>query len=474
MDYLIYLKITIYITKIFDFLNRFLRISLNFIKKNNRMFINKIQEAKMTDIIDVLAREIIDSRGNPTVEVEVTTSSGIVGRAAVPSGASTGKFEAVELRDEDKSRYLGKGVQTAIKNVNETIANELEGIDVCEQKLIDEVLLQLDGTDNKSKLGANAILGVSMACAKAAAQSCQLPLYRYLGGVFAHTLPVPMMNILNGGQHADNNVDIQEFMVMPAGAGSFKEALRMGAETFHALKKVLHDKGLNTAVGDEGGFAPNLKSNEEALEVIIKAIETAGYKPGDDIMIALDVASSELYKDGFYYLNAESNPKKSAEEMIEYYSYLTSKYPIISIEDGLDEEDWEGWKKLTDTLGKKVQLVGDDLFVTNTRRLMQGIDQKVANAILVKVNQIGTITETLDAVETAKRAGYTAIISHRSGETEDTTIADLAVATNAGQIKTGAPSRTDRVAKYNQLLRIEEDLLDSSDYLGKAAFYNLR
>lgn len=428
----------------------------------------------MTDIIDVLAREIIDSRGNPTVEVEVTTSSGIVGRAAVPSGASTGKFEAVELRDEDKSRYLGKGVQTAIKNVNETIANELEGIDVCEQKLIDEVLLQLDGTDNKSKLGANAILGVSMACAKAAAQACQLPLYRYLGGVFAHTLPVPMMNILNGGQHADNNVDIQEFMVMPAGAGSFKEALRMGAETFHALKKVLHDKGLNTAVGDEGGFAPNLKSNEEALEVIIKAIETAGYKPGDDIMIALDVASSELYKDGFYYLNAESNPKKSAEEMIEYYSYLTSKYPIISIEDGLDEEDWEGWKKLTDTLGKKVQLVGDDLFVTNTRRLMQGIDQKVANAILVKVNQIGTITETLDAVETAKRAGYTAIISHRSGETEDTTIADLAVATNAGQIKTGAPSRTDRVAKYNQLLRIEEDLLDSSDYLGKVAFYNLR
>ena len=428
----------------------------------------------MTDIIDVLAREIIDSRGNPTVEVEVTTSSGIVGRAAVPSGASTGKFEAVELRDEDKLRYLGKGVQTAIKNVNETIANELEGIDVCEQKLIDEVLLQLDGTDNKSKLGANAILGVSMACAKAAAQACQLPLYRYLGGVFAHTLPVPMMNILNGGQHADNNVDIQEFMVMPAGAGSFKEALRMGAETFHALKKVLHDKGLNTAVGDEGGFAPNLKSNEEALEVIIKAIETAGYKPGDDIMIALDVASSELYKDGFYYLNAESNPKKSAEEMIEYYSYLTSKYPIISIEDGLDEEDWEGWKKLTDTLGKKVQLVGDDLFVTNTRRLMQGIDQKVANAILVKVNQIGTITETLDAVETAKRAGYTAIISHRSGETEDTTIADLAVATNAGQIKTGAPSRTDRVAKYNQLLRIEEDLLDSSDYLGKAAFYNLR
>lgn len=428
----------------------------------------------MSEIIDVFAREIIDSRGNPTIEVDVITNNGIVGRAAVPSGASTGKFEAVELRDEDKSRYLGKGVQTAIKNVNETISNELDGVDVCEQKLIDETLIQLDGTDNKSKLGANAILGVSMACAKAAAEECGLPLYRYLCGVFAHTLPLPMMNILNGGKHADNNVDIQEFMIMPAGAGSFKEALRMGAETFHALKKVLHDKGLNTAVGDEGGFAPNLKSNEEALEVIIKAIETAGYKPGDDILIALDVASSELYKDGFYYLNAESNPKKSAEEMIEYYTYLTSKYPIISIEDGLQEEDWEGWKKLTQALGKKVQLVGDDLFVTNTRRLMQGIEQDVANSILVKVNQIGTITETLDAVETAKRAGYTAIISHRSGETEDTTIADLAVATNAGQIKTGAPSRTDRVAKYNQLLRIEEDLLDSSDFLGKAAFYNLR
>lgn len=428
----------------------------------------------MTDIIDVFGREIIDSRGNPTVEVEVTTSGGVVGRAAVPSGASTGKFEAVELRDGDKSRFGGKGVQTAIKNINELISQELEDIDVCEQKLIDEILLQLDGTDNKSKLGANAILGVSMACAKAAAESCGMSLYRYLGGAFAHTLPVPMMNILNGGKHADNNVDIQEFMVMPVGADSFKEALRMGAETFHALKKVLHDKGLNTAVGDEGGFAPSLQSNEEALEVIVKAIETAGYKPGDQIMIALDVASSELYKDGFYYLNAEKNPKKSAEEMIEYYSYLANKYPIISIEDGLDEEDWEGWKKLTDALGKKIQLVGDDLFVTNTRRLIQGIDQNVANSILVKVNQIGTITETLDAVETAKRAGYTAIISHRSGETEDTTIADLAVATNAGQIKTGAPSRTDRVAKYNQLLRIEEELLDTSEYLGKAAFYNLR
>lgn len=428
----------------------------------------------MAEIIDIFAREIIDSRGNPTVEVEVTTCNGVVGRAAVPSGASTGKFEAVELRDGDKSRFGGKGVQTAIKNVNEIILQELEGVDVREQKLIDEILLQIDGTDNKSKLGANAILGVSMACAKAGAEECRLPLYRYVGGVFAHTLPVPMMNILNGGQHADNNVDIQEFMVMPAGAGSFKEALRMGAETFHALKKVLHDKGLNTAVGDEGGFAPNLKSNEEALEVIIKAIETAGYKPGDDILIALDVASSELYKDGFYYMNAEANPKKSADDMIEYYSYLTSKYPIISIEDGLDEEDWNGWKKLTDAIGKKVQLVGDDLFVTNTRRLVQGIEKGVGNAILVKVNQIGTVTETLDAVETAKRAGYTAIISHRSGETEDTTIADLAVATNAGQIKTGAPSRTDRVAKYNQLLRIEEDLLENSEYLGRAAFYNLK
>lgn len=429
------------------------------------------------EIEEVFAREIMDSRGNPTVEAEVVVKrpgkGRFVGCAAVPSGASTGRFEAVELRDGDK-RYGGAGVKKAVSHINDKIAKELVGRNALNQKKIDERLIELDGTDNKKRLGANALLGVSMAVAKAAAAALELPLYMYLGGVYAHQLPVPMMNILNGGKHADNNVDIQEFMVMPTGAGSFKEALRMGAETFHALKKVLHDKGLNTAVGDEGGFAPNLKSNEEALEVIIKAIETAGYKPGDEIMIALDVASSELYKDGFYYLNAESSPKKTAEEMIEYYTYLTSKYPIISIEDGLDEEDWNGWKKLTDALGKKVQLVGDDLFVTNTRRLVQGIDQKVGNAILVKVNQIGTITETLDAVETAKKAGYTAIISHRSGETEDTTIADLAVATNAGQIKTGAPSRTDRVAKYNQLLRIEEDLLDSSDYLGKAAFYNLR
>ena len=428
----------------------------------------------MTDILDVFARDIIDSRGNPTVEVEVTTSGGVVGRAAVPSGASTGKFEAVELRDGDKDRFGGKGVLTAVQNVNEIIANELEGIDVCEQKLIDELLIQLDGTDNKSKLGANAILGVSMACAKAAALSCEMPLYRYLGGTFAHTLPAPMMNILNGGKHADNNVDIQEFMVMPLGAASFKEALRMGVETFHSLKKVLQDKGLNTAVGDEGGFAPNLGSNEEALQVIMQAIESAGYKPGEDIYIALDVASSELHKDGKYIMAAEKNPEKTVDDMIEYYSYLTSKYPIISIEDGLDEEDWAGWKKLTDAIGSKCQLVGDDLFVTNTRRLVKGIESGVANSILVKVNQIGTLTETMDAVETAKRAGYTAVISHRSGETEDTTIADLAVALNAGQIKTGAPSRTDRVAKYNQLLRIEEELLESSDYLGRRAFYNLK
>lgn len=428
----------------------------------------------MTDIVDVFAREIIDSRGNPTIEVEVTTSGGAFGRAAVPSGASTGKFEAVELRDGDKNRFGGKGVQIAVKNVNEIISQELEGIDVCEQKLIDDVLIELDGTDNKSKLGANAILGVSIACAKAAAESCDLPLYRYLGGAFAHTLPVPMMNILNGGKHADNNVDLQEFMIMPAGAASFAEALRMGCETFHALKKVLNDKGMNTAVGDEGGFAPNLKSNEEALEVIVKAIESAGYKPGDDIFIALDPASSEFYENGIYTLNAEAKPKKTSEEMIEYYDYLVGKYPIISIEDGLAEEDWSGWKKLTEKLGSKCQLVGDDLFVTNTRRLMKGIDTDTANSILIKVNQIGTITETMDAIETAKKAKYTAVISHRSGETEDVTIADLAVATNAGQIKTGAPNRTDRVAKYNQLLRIEEELLTTAYYPGKAAFYNLK
>jgi enolase len=427
----------------------------------------------MTDIIEVYAREILDSRGNPTVEVEVVTSGGYIGRAAVPSGASTGEYEAVELRDGDKSRYLGKGVLKAVQNVNETIADELEGIDVLEQKLIDELLLELDGTDNKSKLGANAILGVSLACAKAAADAVSLPLYRYIGGAFAHTLPTPMMNIINGGQHADNNVDIQEFMIMPTGAETFRDALRMGAETFHALKKVLHEKGCNTAVGDEGGFAPNLQSNEEAIEVILKAVENAGYKPGEDINIALDAASSEFYKDGKYVLAAEKNPEKTAAELVEYYNYLCGKYPIISIEDGLDENDWDGWKLLTDSLGKKIQLVGDDLFVTNVKRLEEGIRKGVANSILIKLNQIGTLTETLHTIEMAKTAGYTNVISHRSGETEDTTIADLAVAVNAGQIKTGSLSRTDRICKYNQLLRIEEELLDQGIYKGLKAL-NIR
>lgn len=428
----------------------------------------------MTDIIDVFAREILDSRGNPTVEVEVITSDGTVGTAAVPSGASTGEFEAVELRDGDKKRFGGKGVLKAVQNVNEIIAPEIEGIDVTEQKLIDEILIELDGTENKSKLGANAILGVSLACAKAGANIIGLPLYKYIGGTFAHQLPAPMMNILNGGKHADNNVDIQEFMIMPLGASSFKEALRMGTETFHSLKKVLTEKGYSTSVGDEGGFAPNLKSNEEAIEVILRAIENAGYKPGEDIYIALDVAASEIFKDGKYIMAAEKKPEKSVDEMIEYYQYLVSKYPIISIEDGLAEDDWEGWKKLTDALGKKIQLVGDDLFVTNTTRLARGIKSSVANSILVKLNQIGTLTETLASIEMAKRAGYTCVISHRSGETEDTTIADLAVAVNAGQIKTGSACRTDRVCKYNQLLRIEEELLDQSAYLGLGGFYNLK
>lgn len=428
----------------------------------------------MTDIIDVYAREILDSRGNPTVEVEVVTSSGIVGIAAVPSGASTGEFEAVELRDGDKNRFSGKGVLKAIQNVNEIIATEIEGIDVLEQKLIDEILINIDGTKNKEKLGANAILGVSLACAKAAANALGVPLYKYIGGVFAHQLPVPMMNILNGGKHADNNVDIQEFMIMPVGASSFKEALRMGTETFHSLKKVLSEKGYSTSVGDEGGFAPNLKSNEEALEVILMAIEKAGYRAGEDIFLALDVASSELYKDGKYIMAAEKNPEKTVEDMIEYYRYLVAKYPIISIEDGLAEDDWEGWCKLTEALGDQVQLVGDDLFVTNTERLKKGIDKKVANSILIKLNQIGTLTETLATIEMAKRAGYTCVISHRSGETEDTTIADLAVAVNAGQIKTGSACRTDRVCKYNQLIRIEEELLDQSFYPGLQAFYNLK
>ncbi|QQE74023.1 phosphopyruvate hydratase [Brevibacillus composti] len=427
----------------------------------------------MAMITDVYAREIMDSRGNPTVEVEVYLEDGSMGRAAVPSGASTGAYEAVELRDGDKSRYLGKGVLKAVENVNEIIAPELIGMDAMDQVGVDMAMIQLDGTPNKAKLGANAILGVSMAVARAAAESAGVSLYNYLGGFNAKTLPVPMMNILNGGKHADNTVDIQEFMVMPVGAASFKEALRTGAEIFHALKKVLHDKGLSTAVGDEGGFAPNLKSNEEAITTILEAIKNAGYEPGKDVFLALDVAATEMYKDGSYHFEGEG-VVKSTDEMIAFYEALVSKYPIISIEDGLSEDDWDGWKKLTDRLGSKVQLVGDDLFVTNTERLAQGIKTSTGNSILVKVNQIGTLTETFDAIEMAKRAGYTAVISHRSGETEDSTISDIAVATNAGQIKTGAPSRTDRVAKYNQLLRIEDELGDTGRFGGQAAFYNLK
>ncbi|MDN4525772.1 phosphopyruvate hydratase [Fictibacillus fluitans] len=429
----------------------------------------------MSAIIEVYAREVLDSRGNPTVEVEVYTESGAFGRAIVPSGASTGEYEAVELRDGDKGRYLGKGVQTAVDNVNSIIAPELIGYDALDQVGIDKTLIELDGTENKGKLGANAILGVSMAVARAAADLLGIPLYMYLGGFNSKTLPVPMMNILNGGEHADNNVDIQEFMVMPVGAPTFSEALRMGAEIFHSLKSVLKEKGLNTAVGDEGGFAPNLSSNEEALQTIMEAIEKAGYKPGEEVRLAMDVASSELFnkEDGKYHLSGEG-VVKSSEEMVAFYEDLVSKYPIISIEDGLDENDWDGHKLLTDRLGDKVQLVGDDLFVTNTNKLSQGIEQGVGNSILIKVNQIGTLTETFDAIEMAKRAGYTAVISHRSGESEDSTIADIAVATNAGQIKTGAPSRTDRVAKYNQLLRIEDELASISRYPGLSAFYNLK
>ncbi|MED0663084.1 phosphopyruvate hydratase [Geobacillus thermodenitrificans] len=429
----------------------------------------------MSAIIDVYAREVLDSRGNPTVEVEIYTEEGGFGRALVPSGASTGEYEAVELRDGDKNRYLGKGVLKAVENVNEVIAPEIIGLEVTDQVAIDRALIELDGTENKGKLGANAILGVSLAVARAAADELGLPLYQYLGGFNAKTLPVPMMNILNGGAHADNNVDIQEFMIMPVGAESFREALRMGAEIFHSLKAVLKAKGYNTAVGDEGGFAPNLKSNEEALQTIIEAIEKAGYKPGEQVMLAMDVASSELYnkEDGKYHLEGEGVVKTS-EEMVAWYEELVSKYPIISIEDGLDENDWEGHKLLTERLGHKVQLVGDDLFVTNTKKLAEGIEKGVGNSILIKVNQIGTLTETFDAIEMAKRAGYTAVVSHRSGETEDSTIADIAVATNAGQIKTGAPSRTDRVAKYNQLLRIEDELGHTAIYQGIRSFYNLK
>lgn len=424
-------------------------------------------------IIEVYGREVLDSRGNPTVEVEVVLESGAVGRAIVPSGASTGAYEAVELRDGDKQRYLGKGVQKAVRNVNDVIAPELEGLDAFDQVGIDRVLVTLDGTENKGKLGANAILGVSLATAHAAAAALGLPLYRYLGGFFGNTLPTPMMNILNGGEHADNNVDIQEFMVMPAGMDSFQAALRAGAEIFHHLKAVLKEKGLNTAVGDEGGFAPNLSSNEEALQTIVTAVERAGYEPGRQVFLALDIAATELYKDGKYVLSGEG-VAMSTDEMIGYYERLIQKYPIISIEDGLAEDDWDGWNRLTERIGAKVQLVGDDLFVTNVKRLQRGIQEGSGNAILVKVNQIGTLTETFEAIEMAKRAGYTAVISHRSGETEDTTIADLAVATNAGQIKTGAPSRTDRVAKYNQLLRIEDELGSAAQFAGRTAFYNLR
>lgn len=422
----------------------------------------------MTTIVDVWGREILDSRGNPTVEVEVTLECGVVGRAAVPSGASTGENEAVELRDGDKSRYLGKGVQKAVDNVNNKIADELIDFDAAEQVAIDNFLIQLDGTPTKAELGANAILGVSLACAKAAAEALGLPLYRYIGGTNARTLPVPMMNILNGGKHADNNVDFQEFMVMPVGAPTFAEALRMGAETFHSLKSVLHKKGYNTAVGDEGGFAPNLKSNEEAVEVILEAIEKAGYKAGKDIFIALDPAASEMWdKDKQQYFFFKSDKSYMApEKMADYWVSWANKYPIISLEDGMAEHDWDGWKYLTDKVGDKIQLVGDDLFVTNTEFLAKGIEKGVANSILIKVNQIGTLTETLEAIEMAKKAGYTSVISHRSGETEDSTIADIAVATNAGQIKTGSASRSDRIAKYNQLLRIEEELDTTSIFPG--------
>jgi len=424
----------------------------------------------MAIIQDVLARQILDSRGNPTVEVEVVVEGGIIGRAAVPSGASTGEHEALELRDGDPTRYLGRSVESAVRNVNETIADELVGMPANNQAMIDAIMLELDDTENKAKLGANAILGVSMACAKASAKYHQLPLYRYLGGVNARTLPVPLMNIINGGRHADNNVDFQEFMIAPVGADSFSDALRCGVEVFHSLRKVLHDNGMSTAVGDEGGFAPSLTSNEEAIEMILRAIEGAGYRAGDDVWIALDVASSELWSDGSYKLFKSDGSLKSADEMVAWYAELTKKFPVISIEDGMAENDWTGWKLLTDTLGDQVQLVGDDLFVTNSEYLWRGIEGDIANSILVKLNQIGTVSETLEVIELAQKNLYTAIISHRSGETEDTTIADLAVATNAGQIKTGSASRTDRIAKYNQLLRIEEELGATAEFAGEAAF----
>lgn len=427
----------------------------------------------MVKIQSVYAREVLDSRGNPTVEVEVTGDDGSFGRAIVPSGASTGVHEAVELRDGDATRYNGMGVSKAVDNVNTIIAKEVIGKEVTSQREIDEMMIALDGTPNKSKLGANAILGVSLAVARCAANSLHMPLYRYIGGANAHVLPTPMMNIINGGAHADNNVDFQEFMIMPVNAPSFKEAIRMGAEVFHALKKVLKGKGLNTAVGDEGGFAPNLASNEEAIQTILEAIETAGYQPGVDVKLAMDVASSEFYQDGKYTLPGENNKTFTSKELVDFYVELCDKYPIISIEDGLDQDDWEGWDYLTEKLGSRVQLVGDDFFVTNTERLKKGIEKGVANAILIKVNQIGTLTETLEAIEMAQKANYTAVVSHRSGETEDTTIADIAVATNAGQIKTGSASRTDRIAKYNQLMRIEDELGKQANYAGVEAFYQL-
>ncbi len=429
----------------------------------------------MDKITKVYAREVLDSRGNPTVEVEVTTESGAFGRAIVPSGASTGVHEAVELRDGDKSRYLGRGVSKAVNNVNTEISKAIIGLDVFNQRLVDQTMIDLDGTENKGRLGANAILGASLAVAKAAADSVNLPLYRYIGGANAYVIPTPMMNIVNGGEHADNNVDFQEFMIMPVGATTFKEAIRMGAEVFHNLKAVLNSKGLNTAVGDEGGFAPNLTSNEEAIQTIIEAIEKAGYVPGTDVKIAMDVASSEFYDADkkVYTLAGEGNKTFTSKEFVDFLEYLVDKYPIISIEDGLAEDDWDGWDYLTEKLGKKIQLVGDDFFVTNTARLAKGIERGDANSILIKVNQIGTLTETLEAIEMAKEAGYTAVVSHRSGESEDTTIADIAVATNAGQIKTGSASRTDRIAKYNQLLRIEDELGTQSLYKGVKSFYQL-
>ena len=424
----------------------------------------------MTTITDVYAREVLDSRGNPTIEVDVELESGVRGRASIPSGASTGEHEAVELRDGDKNRYGGKGVLNAVENVNEKIAEEVIGFDALDQIGIDKLMIELDGTPNKSKFGANAILGVSLAVAKAAAAAFDLPLYRYLGGTNAKTLPVPMMNILNGGKHADNNVDLQEFMIVPVNAENFAEALRMGTEVFHSLKSVFHKKGYNTAVGDEGGFAPSLKSNEEAIEVILEAIQNARYKPGKDVYLALDPASSEFFENGKYFFKKSDKSKKSPEQMVKFYEKWVKKYPILSIEDGMAENDWGGWKMMTEALGDKIQIVGDDIFVTNPEILSKGIEKGIANSILIKVNQIGTLTETLDCIEMAKRAGYTTVISHRSGETEDTTIADIAVATNAGQIKTGSASRTDRVAKYNQLLRIEEELGSNAIYPGLGAF----